>query len=248
MYITSQNIKKISQDKLHEIETKIGFSLPASYKGFLKTFGEGTYNGAVYICFPNDTLLKENEFARYDFWQHEEAPITQTQIEECVCLAQSVDGDMLIIHKSVNGLVLLPRHSDQITLFPIDLYDFRLTIDNVIKQLFTDNEIDACYFENSPKSKFMYSRLDNVHDFIRLFKSRFVCDFLIENKYNCNIFLLSMGGFVRFSLNNYSEAAIFYDDEGLSVFEDVVKFLQDNGFEVCDGNNGGDHFFKQPMP
>jgi len=234
MYITSKNLNKISRSDLKKIEKDIGFILPRSYKQFLETFGTGTYAGTIVIDIP-DERIKESEL--HDFWEHKNSPISKEEVGECLCLANSIDGDFLAMHKNYDGLILLPRYSEIITVFPIDKNDFRLTLNCVFKHLYNEDTASYYYFEPtiSTNHKFMFAQSENIYHLIQELKSNFSIDYLVEDQYICKIFLHSMGGYVRFNLSvlQYGvkkvEVAIIYTDGGINVFSGVVGFLQRHG-------------------
>jgi len=238
MYITSKNLNKRSKSELDAFEKETGLILPISYRNFLETFGTGTYAGVFVIEFPDDVRLID--FANYDLWNHENAPITQEEIGECTCLVSSVGGDFLAIHKNVNDLILIPRHSEEIKLFQIINGDFRATLNNVFKCIGYGEESDIFnYFATgrSSYSKFMrfYSNSAGLLRLIELFKSTFPCNFIMETKFEYTLFLYSMGGCVCFNhLETISTdeihrgVTIACDDYGGDVFNDVVAFLRRN--------------------
>ena len=208
-------------------------TLPKSYRAFLQTFGTGTYNGVICVNAPDDVVLKE--FAEHEFWELEGAPITQEQIGQCIALANSIDGDFLAIHADVDGLILLPRHSDKIEVFKISKGDFRVTLDAVCIRLYSDYKPTECYFGSylNVKHKFMrHYPEDGRPDIVRQFKASFKYDFLIEGEYACLVFLSRLGGYVRFNYGGFEvgaismEVVVVYDDDGRDVFNDVMDFLR----------------------
>lgn len=227
MYLTSKKLNRIEKNQLDQFQKASGLPLPSAYREFLETFGIGTYGGALCISFPDTEVLKE--FVSYGFWLHENAPITQEELGECVVLGNSIDGDFLAIHPKVTGLILLPRHDEYIKVFPFKATAFLTVLDEVFVHLYQDNAI--AYFEpaNGGKHKFMHLPEKKLPDLAQRFKSAFSSDFLIENQFVCIVFLLPMGGYVRFNYAIGSEVAIFYDEEELGFAEDVIAFFSANG-------------------
>ncbi|MFK0523060.1 SMI1/KNR4 family protein [Paenibacillus illinoisensis] len=116
MYVVSHTLKPVSAEELGYFEQQYSVSLPASYRQWLEQYGEGTYSGWMNIQRPDQEVLKP--FAEYDFWMHtEDTPVSLDQLKECISLGSSVDGDFLAIHPEIDGLLWLPRHDEQITLW-----------------------------------------------------------------------------------------------------------------------------------
>ncbi|MDE6364537.1 MAG: hypothetical protein K2L86_09825, partial [Lachnospiraceae bacterium] len=116
MYFTSTQLKLYSDQELLPSEYQGRLKLPQPYCDFMKTYGVGTYSGVICIDSPDFHVL--DNYSAYDFWQHENAPITREQIEECAVIGNSIDGDYIAIHPNLDGYILLPRHSDTISFFP----------------------------------------------------------------------------------------------------------------------------------
>ena len=84
MYCTSTQLKLFSEQELIPPDVQSRLKLPQPYCDFMKTYGDGTYGGVICINCPDFQLLKE--YAAYDFWEHENAPITKAQTAECLSL------------------------------------------------------------------------------------------------------------------------------------------------------------------
>ncbi len=226
MYCTSTQMKLLSGSELRTLEQKGLDKFPRPYMDFMKNYGSGTYGGAICIYTPDFNSLKN--FAEYDFWNYEEAPITKEQFHECAVIGNSIDGDFIAVHAEVKGYILLPRESDIITLFQDNDENFICTINKIGKLLYDENLAD--YFEPvGNKQVFLRASDRNIHDLARRFKRAFKGDYLIENEYVCEVFLIDMGGYVRFNYSYGHEVAVFYSDYGLACFEKVKKFLKENG-------------------
>ncbi|MBO5146884.1 MAG: SMI1/KNR4 family protein [Lachnospiraceae bacterium] len=227
MYCTSEQKKRLSDSELISLEQKGMLKFPQPYIDFMKTYGSGTYGGAICINFPDFNILKD--FAEYDFWEYKDAPITKEQLCECVVIGNSIDGDYIAIHAKVKGYILLPRDSDMIELFPYENENFIGTINKIGKFLYDEEDLEN-YFEPVGNNHEFFRTADrNIHDLAGQFKTIFQGDYLIENEYICEVFLSGMGGYVRFNLSSGVEAAVFYSDYGMAYFKKVKKFLMENG-------------------
>ncbi len=116
MYCTSTQMKLLSDSEIISLEQKGLPKFSQPYIDFMKTYGSGTYDGAICINIPDFNILKD--FVEYYFWEYIDAPITKEQLHECVVIGNSIDGDYIAIHAKVKGYILLPRGSDIIELFP----------------------------------------------------------------------------------------------------------------------------------
>jgi hypothetical protein len=232
MYITSTHKDVISGQTLNEVEEKTGLVLPVAYRAFLETYGRGTYDGGIIIHFPPDTeLLKQ--FVDYEFWNHEDAPVTRQQIGECAVIGYSIDTDYFAIHKNVNGLILFPRHSEEIALFAMHDTDFCITLNEIITHLWGKQAltVEGIYFESHCQINhlFLHYKTKELFDIAQLFKASFKYDHLVEDQYICIVFLRRMGGYVRFNYHFGFEVAIFYDQDEIKIFNEVEEFLKQNG-------------------
>ena len=228
MYCTSTQLKLLSESELVFLEHQGLLKFPQPYRNFMKTYGDGTYGGAICIYRPDFNLLKN--YAEYDFWEYDNSPIRREQMKECVVIGNSIDGDYIAVHRDVDGYIMLPRHSEQIELFPDKDEDFLCTIGKIGYSLYEEDLEN--YFEPAGSNyMFLHYSGKDMHDLIRRFKAVFKNDYLIENEYTCKVFFASMGGYVRFSLSKGYEIAVFYSDYGFAYFEKVKEYLNGNG---CD--------------
>lgn len=226
LYCTSTQFKLLNESELASLERKGKLKLPGQYRNFMKTYGSGTYGGAICINFPDFDILKE--FAECDFWQYENAPITQEQLNECVVIGNSIDGDYIAVHAKLDGYILLPRHSNTIVWFPCNEEEFIDTVNKIGYCLYHENLEN--YFEPVGNHHlFLRSAGRDLHNLAERFKSVFKSDYLIENEYTCEVFIAPMGGYVRFNLAYGFEVVIYYSDYGMESFQEIKKFLNENG-------------------
>ncbi len=226
MYCTSTQLKLLSEQELISYERQGNLKLPRPYRDFMKTYGDGTYSGVICINLPDFHIL--NNYSQYDFWQYETAPITQEQIEECVVIGNSIDGDYIAIHRTLNGYILLPRHSDMIEFFPYSNKPFLSTICKIGYALY-DEALDNYFEPTGAKHLFLKYYQHNLHGLSKRFKAAFQYDYLIENEYICKVFLYRMGDYVRFNYAYSTEVTIFYNEYGFEYYQEIKKYLNENG-------------------
>lgn len=73
MYCISTQFKLLSENELVSLENRGLLKFPQPYRDFMKTYGDGTYGGAICINRPDFNLLKN--YAEYDFWEYDNSPI-----------------------------------------------------------------------------------------------------------------------------------------------------------------------------
>ncbi len=226
MYITSTQLQVFSEHDLVSLEQQGHVKFPQPYRDFLKTYGGGTYGGAICINGPDFNLLKQ--YAEEDFWEYDNSPIRREQMKECVVIGNSIDGDYITVHPAVRGYILLPRDSEQIELFPDDAQDFLCTVNKIASFLY-DEELEEYFDPGGNDYLFLHYSGKNVEELIACFQAAFPSDYLIDDEYACKVFFLCMGGHVRMSRSKGFEVAVFYSKYGLDFFETVKKFLCENG-------------------
>ncbi|MCM1542144.1 MAG: SMI1/KNR4 family protein [Blautia sp.] len=225
MYCTSTHYRLLNEGELISLERRGLLKLPQSYRSFMKVYGSGTYGGAICINRPDFNLLEK--YAEYDFWKYDNSPIRWEQMKECAVIGNSIDGDYIAVHPDADGYILLPRHSDQIGLFPDCDENFFCILKNIARFLYNEDPED--YFEPVGNDcLFLHYTGKYIYDFIDRFKAAFQNDYLVENEYTCIMFLTRMGGYARVSLSKPFEIAVTYSDYGLNYFERVKAFLKEN--------------------
>lgn len=194
MYIVTRALKPVPAKELNHFEEQHSISLPTSYRQWLEQYGEGTYTGWMNVQRPDQEVLKP--FAEYDFWMHtEDTPVTQNQLQECISIGSSVDGDFLAIHPDVKGLLWLPRHDEHIVLWSCHEADFGETLDRIYCGYYhQDKPLTPAYFEpwNELRNHTFYhlvnvEREDFMKELADLCKTRFKWDAVMENEYTCKL-------------------------------------------------------------
>lgn len=97
-------------------ERALATRMPAGYRTFVVELGVGLYGGRVRMYPPArvvDALAGWRErIERFWFWG--ETPLSHSAALECVCLADTLDGDEIVFHPSdPDALFLLPRESER---------------------------------------------------------------------------------------------------------------------------------------
>ncbi|WP_427051890.1 SMI1/KNR4 family protein [Paenibacillus sp. TC-CSREp1] len=235
MYIVSHLIKPVSMQELQQVEQKHSIRLPLAYQCWMQQYGEGTYSGWMNVQRPDSEILKP--FVEYDLWEHtDETPINQQQLQECVCIGTSVDGDFLAVHAEVEGLIWLPRHDEQITLWPCGDKSFAEMLDQIYCGYYQkDKPFRPAYYEPwNEKRKYTFYHYAgkeyglSMKELAGLCQSQFSWDLVIEDEYTCKLFRASIGGYVRFNYAYGREIALFFEEaEGQQETEDQKKEVQE---------------------
>jgi hypothetical protein len=234
VYIVSKMTSPVSAGKLEKLEREQGLKLPEAYVRFLVRYGPGTYRGWFNIDQPDLGVLKP--FAEYEFWEHDEAsPITQAQIAECVSIGTTIDGDFLAVHPDVEGIVWMPRHSETIKLYVCGGMDYTDTLNRIFAEKHSEASALPDFFEPwNPSRKhrfFRFSPYDagfELPELARRCGERFAADLLLENVYSCKLFLLDLGGYIRFNYANRLEVAVFYEGGKELLYREIAGLLENN--------------------
>ena len=176
MYCTSDQRKLLDDSDFLPFEQAGFLHVPRPYMDFMKTYGIGTYAGALCLTGPDFHILKD--FGEYDFWDFQDAPITREQLPECAAIGNSIDGDTLALHPRVKGYLLLPRHSDRISLFARGHKDFVDSLREIGRFLYGE-ELENYFEPAAGRSLFLHLSGGAIQDLARRFKARFLGDHLI---------------------------------------------------------------------
>ncbi|MHA7965419.1 hypothetical protein ACX93W_14895 [Paenibacillus sp. CAU 1782] len=241
MYIVSRPKGLLHTPNLFKQE---GIFYPAGYQQFLEQNGAGTFRGWMDVYPPDGEVLKP--FAQYDLWEHDEdSPISQEQIQQCIAIGTSVDGDFLAVYLGSNQLLWLPRHGERITAFhPVaenveDTADYALLLDELYFQIYGARPMEVAYYEPwSETRNHFFLRLPPGDDRPSLQELSAMCgavfppDLKIENEYGCRLFHRELGGYIRFNYANRQEVALFYENSALELFETISQWLISKGCQV----------------
>ncbi|WP_334220772.1 SMI1/KNR4 family protein [Paenibacillus sp. JJ-100] len=229
----SRVLKPATHQELQDVEQEHAIRLPPTYQHWMQQYGEGTYSGWINIQRPDAEVLQP--FAEYDLWEHtEQTVISQHQLQECVSIGSSVDGDFLAVHAGVDGLIWLPRHDEQITVWPSNDRSFAATLDQIYCGYYgRDEPYSPAYYEpwNGERHPVFYhfTGKENgitMREMAHLCKTDFTWDLVIENEYTCKLFKESIGGYIRFNIANGREIALFYENNHPTEAQEVDRFVQ----------------------
>jgi len=234
MYLASQRLAPISSETLCHIEQERQIIFPDGYAHFLQQYGEGTYRGWMNIQAPDTEVLRP--FADYDIWEHDDtSPITQEQIQQCVAIGTTIDGDFLAVHPQVEGILWLPRHSTYIELKTFKANSYTEILEQLYGEIYPNDTGELPYFEpwnGLQKHAFFLFTSEHENDtLLSLAKScqeAFKPDFLIDNSFTCKSFIGSLGGYIRFNYANGREVAVCYETDATELFQDISNFLIQN--------------------
>jgi len=234
VYLVSQRLAPIPSETLCHIEQERQVIFPEGYAHFLQQYGEGTYRGWMNIQAPDTEVLRP--FADYDIWEHDEtSPITQEQIQQCVAIGTTIDGDFLAVHPQVTGILWLPRHSQYIKLKALKADSYTEKLDQLYGEIYSNDVEGLPYFEpwnGMKKHAFFLFNPEHEYDTLQSLAKRvqkaFEPDFLIDNSYTCKSFVRALGGYIRFNYANGREVAVCYEADADALFQDISKFLTRN--------------------
>lgn len=233
MYIVSERLSLASAEELERLERETGVRLPAAYREFMTSYGEGTYCNWINVTFPDPEVLPP--FAEYGLWQHEaDSPIAEEQLLECVSLGSSVNGDFLAVHPQTDGLLWLPRHDEEIVLVPCLEGPLARTLDKLYERQFGLPRPEPAYFEPwNGESEHVFFRFTGqsaggvgLPALAERLRTKFPPDLLEENEYTCKCFYQALGGYVRFNYAIGTEIAVFYGTDRRALYEEIADFLQ----------------------
>lgn len=117
IYPVSKKRRRVEPTSFASLEER-GIRLPTGYREFIETFGVGTLTNWVRV-YPPDRILRDRDewrerIGEYWFWKPGETGMTQTRALESVCIADTMDGDELVVHPDApEEAILLPRHHDE---------------------------------------------------------------------------------------------------------------------------------------
>lgn len=108
------------------LEAKLWVTLPAGYREYVTTLGEGVLGGTFVRVYPPWRI--ENELAewrqrvrKYWFWDKGKKLLRKERGVECVVVADTLNGDELVFHPARPGLFLLPRGGEKVYALGPDL-------------------------------------------------------------------------------------------------------------------------------
>lgn len=108
------------------LETKLWVTLPAGYREYVTTLGEGVLGAGFVRVYPpwrieNELAEWRRRVAKYWFWDKGKKLLPKERGVECVVVADTADGDEFVFHPARPGLFLLPREEEKIYALGPDL-------------------------------------------------------------------------------------------------------------------------------
>lgn len=235
MYIVSDITQAVSQEWLHAWEAEQGLRLPATYSRFVQAFGPGTYRGLLQVELPDESRLREWEFADYELWEHpEDGPITREQIRDCCVLASTIDGDFIAVSRHVEGLLWFPRHADEIRVLSVLDEDFTQSMDQWLGEFYPQADPELYYEPWQEWGQHEFYLMDagkgDLKSLAETLRVAFEPDLCVENEYTCKLFYRAIGGYVRFNYAYGREVAVCYTVPG-ELHSDITSMLVEHGGE-----------------
>lgn len=248
MYIVSRP-KPLSDGQNQALAKEDVTVYPPGYLRFLRRFGEGTYRGWLNVQYPDAEVLKP--FAEYGLWEHDEdSPISEQQIDECIVIGTTVDGDFLAVHPQTAGLLWLPRHAEHVKVISLQAREqedegmYALLLDEIYRQVYGRSQEEAVYYEPwTGTRRHLFLHLPQrqgqltLRELADICQTEFPPDLIIDNAYACYLFYRQLDGYVRLNYAYQQEIAVFYEQDSEQVFADMEQWLLSKGCEAISENN-----------
>jgi hypothetical protein len=114
--------------EVNSLESALAVSMPAGYREYVTTFGSGAYCSYIRVDMPSAVILETNNnrqaWSEYWFWEMGEEILTRTRAMECISIASTVDGDVVVFHPTNSEeLFVLPRNDDMLHRIGSNLYE-----------------------------------------------------------------------------------------------------------------------------
>lgn len=236
MYLVAIPTRMSDEPYLDTIEIEAHLELPAEYRRFLVQYGPGTYRDWLYVRQPDPDVLKS--FVEYEFWDHDEtSPITLEQLAECVVIMTTIDGDFIAVHPAVDGLIWLPRHSEQLSVWNVEEGEaWADTMDRIMRSS-TEQDVPgvATFDPESESRQFVFLLLpDGGAEALKQTAQKCSMQFggfdlVKENEYSCHQYVKRMGGWIRYNYAYGKEVAVCYEAEQEQVAESFIRWLEAQG-------------------
>lgn len=122
IFVVSKRLALATNEQVDRLERGICVSLPRGYREYVCQLGEGEFSDNLRVYSPDIVLGQLEEFRsvqaegfQSSFLNWREQPIGQSDVDHCVELASTANGDSIIICPDYPGkMFVLPRHSDQV--------------------------------------------------------------------------------------------------------------------------------------
>jgi hypothetical protein len=117
-------------EEVKALESKLGTSFPVGYKEYVTTMGKGNFycDAVIRVDMPSGILSQDREHQQfldeYGFWEDSEELISKEKAVECIRIADTDGGDVIIFHPSNSEkLFILPHDDEMIYEIGTNLYE-----------------------------------------------------------------------------------------------------------------------------
>ncbi len=128
--VLATHVDPVSVEDIEALERDVGARLPVGWRTFVTRFGEGSYCDLFRIYGPDRIRASYREYrerwAEQWFFEGSEHILSQAQALESYPIADTYDGDEIVVHPARADVFMLPRHSDSITTIGPDFADLHL--------------------------------------------------------------------------------------------------------------------------
>lgn len=113
VHIVTPTLKTANKDAVANAAKALNVSFPVGYEEFVTRFGKGIFSNWVRVYMPDRIVAEITEFrerwAEFYFWEEDK----KTEILESLILADTVEGDELLYHPTLNKFYYLPRGGER---------------------------------------------------------------------------------------------------------------------------------------
>jgi len=126
-YLVDEELRLLTDADVDAAELALGVQLPTGYRELKTTLGDGVICDDLRV-FPPPELENAQQLFReltQEFWFYDEPDedMTQDYAMESVIVADTGDGDQIILHPKTGQLHVLPRHDERTYAVGTDLSD-----------------------------------------------------------------------------------------------------------------------------
>lgn len=126
-YLVQDELRRSTDSDVDAAEGALGVPLPAGYRELMTTLGDGVISDILRAIRPAELVAWQEQFQELTreawFFDEPDETLTQSYALESFMIADSLDGDMIILHPATGQLHVLPRHLDRTYVVGTDLWD-----------------------------------------------------------------------------------------------------------------------------
>jgi len=128
VHVADGQQKPVTAADVDETERVLGLKFPDGYRQYITRFGEGTLAVFVRVYAPwrvaNQLLEWRERISTYWFWEESERKLSQKRASQCVCFADTLNGDEFCFHPSrPDRVYVLPRDEERAFVVDGTLWD-----------------------------------------------------------------------------------------------------------------------------